>query len=286
MINKRLCILYHYYEANSAYRTNLQHFLTFGTHVDADIYCMIAGNCSIELPSLDRLRYIYTENKNWDYGGYAIALNEYIDISAYDYFAFINSSVRGPFIPPNFTSSWVDQFLKYFSADVGIVGCAINILPGASIDAHYFAKHYREHYPPYAHVQSTAYLLSAPAISVLVNNNFYGISCSMSKADIVCHYEIRMSQLLIKNGLNLKCLLPEYNLIDYRRIYSDPNPTSYQGDPSTPDGYFGRSIHPYEGVFIKTQRELYPDYYLDLLTQSMLVEKSSRRIYQQQPNMT
>jgi hypothetical protein len=96
----------------------------------------------------------------------------------------------------------------------------------------------------------------------------------LAKNQVICRYELLLSQLLVHNGLNIKCLLPEYNQIDYRDPHVDINPTSHQGDPSVPDGYFGRTIHPYEGMFIKTQRKLYPGYYLDQLAHSMLTQQN------------
>ncbi len=282
---RRLCILYHYFEADPNYRINFQHFLTFGIPSDADVFCILAGPCTIELPALERVSYLHTENKNWDYGGYAMALQQHVDSTAYDYFVFINSSVRGPFLPPGSHENWLDRFFQYADADVGIIGSTIAILGKDSIDAQYFQARYPNALPPYAHVQSTAYMLSAKAMQILQAHGFYERSQVMHKADVICHYEIRMSQLLIENGLNLKCLLPEYNRIDYRLPYSDPNPTSYLGDPSTPDGYFGRTIHPYEGLFIKTQRALYPNYYLELLTQSMLANEPARISYLEKTTM-
>jgi hypothetical protein len=267
---KRACVLYHFYEANQNYVKNFQHFLTFATNIEADFYCVIAGNCSFDLPTINNVNYIFTENKNWDYGGYAIALKEHITVDSYEYFAFINSSVRGPFIPPVIHQPWIDSFISLFSDHVGGVGSAIDILPSESAESHYFQARY-SHYPtPLSHIQTTAYVLSHKAIKVLLANRFYEISENLSKEEIICRYEILLSQILLKNGLNIKCLLPEYNKIDYRQAHNNINPTSYNGDPTTPDGYFGRTIHPYESIFIKTQRGLYPDHYLDMLTKSML----------------
>lgn len=281
---KRFCILYHFYEANQSYVKNFQHFLTFATNIQADFYCVIAGDCSFDLPKINNVHYIFAENKNWDYGGYSLALKEHIDIDSYEYFAFINSSVRGPFISPAINQSWIDSFISLFSDDVGGVGSAIDILPSESAESHYFQERYPQYPTPFSHIQTTAYVLSHKAIKVLISNQFYDISESLSKEEIICRYEILLSQILRDHGLNIKCLLPEYNQIDYRQAHGYINPTSYKGDPTTPDGYFGRTIHPYESVFIKTQRGLYPDYYLDMLTKSMLSGNSSMKSLMDLPN--
>lgn len=192
---------------------------------------------------------------------------------AYEYFTFINCSVRGPFISPASNTSWLDSFISHFTEDTGAVGCAINVLSPQSIDSLTFKKEYPQFRPPYSHVQTTAYMLSKRALSILFDHQFFDVRDRLAKNQIICRYELLLSQLLLHNGLNIKSLLPEYNQIDYRELHADISPTSHQGDPSVPDGYFGRTMHPYEGMFVKTQRNLYPEYYLDLLTRSMLAQQ-------------
>ncbi len=271
--SKKICVLYHFYEANQNYVKNFQHFLTFGIHRSADYFCIIAGEYSVDLPMISNVTYIHSENKNWDYGGYAKALKNHVPIDVYEYFAFINSSVRGPFISPLSDTSWLDSFISHFTEDIGAVGCAINILSPQSIDSLTFEKEYPQFRPPYSHVQTTAYMLSKRALSVLFDRQFFDVRDPLTKSQVICRYELLLSQLLVHSGVNIKCLLPEYNQIDYREPHTDINPTSHQGDPSVPDGYFGRTMHPYESMFVKTQRNLYPEHYLDQLTHSMFIHQ-------------
>ena len=60
-----------------------------------------------ELPELpSNARYVYHENKCYDWGtiGWAVQ-NRKVDTSLYRYIIFMNSSVRGPFLPPSFPVS-------------------------------------------------------------------------------------------------------------------------------------------------------------------------------------
>lgn len=116
-------------------------------------------------------------------------------------------------------------------------------------------------------------MLSKSVLSVLFDHQFFDVRDSLAKNQVICRYELLLSQLLVHSGLNIKSLLPEYNQIDYRRLHADINPTSYQGDTSVSDDYFGRIIHPFEGMFVKAQRNLYPEHYIDLLTNSMLAHQ-------------
>ena len=54
-------------------------------------------------------------------------------LRAFDYFIFLNSSVRGPFYPSYMPSNWqwTDAFVQLFRGDVGIVASSITCLPSA-----------------------------------------------------------------------------------------------------------------------------------------------------------
>ncbi len=76
------------------------------------------------------------------------------------------------------------------------------------------------------------------------------------KLAVILHYEVMLSHRIIQNGWNISCLLPEYKRIDYRKAHDDINPTSRNGDPCYAGAYFGRTLEPYEVVFIKTNRDI------------------------------
>lgn len=272
----KIAVIYHYFEANNNYQKNFQHFLNFGTSIPADIYCLISETCSFELPAIKNVKYFKVRNHNLDYGAFTYALNNLIDWNQYNYLTFVNCSVRGPFIPPHCDPNWLQNYLNLFEKNVGLVGCGINVLPIQSPDSVRFADHFPQYRPPYSHVQTTAYMLSQQTLQLLMNNHFYSTDRSLNKQEIILNYEILLSQLVLSSGLKIHCLLPEYNQIDFSKRHNDQNPSSYCGDPSTPNGYWGRTIHPYEGIFVKTERNLYPLYYLDLLSSSM----SQRSCYQ------
>ena len=72
--NRQVLVLYHYYEKEQSYIDNFAHFLRFGYDSSLDYLIVIAGECSVDLPSLDNVQYLFTENKNFDYGGYCSAI--------------------------------------------------------------------------------------------------------------------------------------------------------------------------------------------------------------------
>lgn len=272
MNNSDTLIFYHYFEKDAEYIDNFYHFLRFGYLPTKDYVIIISGDCSVELPQLRNVKYIFTENQNNDYGGYCNAIKAMPDVLDYDYFFFINSSVRGPFTLANDDREWTENFKQYLDNDVALVGISINILHTDTI----FSEIYERSYgglKPYSHVQTTAYALHRRGLETLIDERFYEVNQAMVKEDVITHYELRLSQLLIEKGWNIKCLLPEYNQIDYRLPHQDINPTSGAGDPTYPFAYFGRTFHPYEQIFIKTNREMLKIQYLNRLAYSMHMSK-------------
>ncbi len=261
-------VLYHYYEKDNSYKDNLLHFLSFGYSKTIDYVVIIAGKHSLHLPSADNISYVFTENLNNDFGGYCYAINNVLDISEYEHFFFVNSSVRGPFLTARDNKIWTEYFIEQVQADTGIVGSTINILP---INAEWLVSYSEKYGLPenYSHIQTACYLLPKQTLLYLINEGFYSSSGILDKEDAIRDYEVRLSQLITRRGWNLRSLLPEYNKIDYRMPHNDINPTSDHGDPCFKDCYFGRSMHPYEIIFIKTNRAAWSPAYFDRLTYSL-----------------
>jgi hypothetical protein len=260
--NRQALVLYHYYEKDQSYIDNFAHFLRFGYYSSLDYLIVIAGECSVDLPSLDNVQYLFTENKNFDYGGYCLAIQTLDLWQRYDFYLFINSSVRGPFFPAYCNKKWISLFIDLISDEVGIVGSAISITPSShSISTMYHEKYgsLERNHDVLAHVQTTCYALSREVLGQLIKLGFYGENKDLNKDEVVRDYEIRLSQLILDMGLNLRCVLPEYNQTDYRKAHEDVNPMSREGDSGFEQSYFGRSAHPYESIFIKTSRKTFSE---------------------------
>jgi hypothetical protein len=122
-----------------------------------------------------------------------------------------------------------------------------------------------------------AYGLPNAVLKKLISSGFYQEDRDSTKTLAIENYEIHLSQLILQQGKNLRCLLPEFNQIDYRFPHANINPTSTIGDPNEELGYFGRSVHPYEVLFVKTNRNLYSEEYLARLAYSMEIASGSSR---------
>lgn len=271
-VNDAVLVIYHYYEKDQSYIDNFLHFIQFAYRPELNYLIIIAGITSIELPQAGNITYFYAKNQNFDYGGYAQAINDLKFETNYAHFIFVNSSVRGPFLPAHSQKIWANNLFELYSENIGIVGTAISLTPSH----HAISKMYHEKYGYaernkniLAHVQSTCYVLSRPVLCSLINEGFYDVHEALSKDETVRDYEMRLSQNLLGRGLNLKCMLPEYNKPDYRSLSHEINPSAREGDSGFENSYFGRTVHPYEAMFIKTSRNTSSDTYLSQLAYSM-----------------
>ncbi|MBN3857415.1 hypothetical protein G3N59_28925 [Paraburkholderia sp. Ac-20340] len=263
-------VIYHFYERDAVYIRNFAHFLLFAYSTDCDFVIVVAGSHTIDLPQRPNVRYIFSENKNNDYGGYCAAMTELgSDISNYDTVFFVNASVRGPFLPPFAMQGWRRVFARKLTGNIGLVGSTINILSERSPHSSQYKAKYGG-CVPFSHVQTMAYALSKDALHFLRESGFYTEREALSKDEVILDYEIRLSQLLLKNGWNITALLPEYDSIDYRKPHAEINRVSVGGDPNWASSYFGRAAHPFEVLFIKSSRGIFSAAHFDRLAYSAL----------------
>jgi hypothetical protein len=253
-------VIYSYFEKNDEYIKNLEFFIQNAIYDDIDyIFCINGHECSVDIPKQSNIKIISRDNKNFDFGAYDDAIQN-IDINIYNYYFFINTSVRGPFLPNDQRKSirWTEPFIKLLSGDVKLVGTSINILnitdpeiqKSISLDL-LVEKGYT---PPFIHVQSQVFLLNKESLQFLISKQFFNQTNETDFIKFIALREVLMSQLILKNGWNINCILPKYQGLDYRIIKNDINSNSVDGDPYYPNAYFGGDIKPYDVIFIKTNR--------------------------------
>jgi hypothetical protein len=254
IINPKCVCIYAYYEKDEKYKENLKFFLNNGGILDnIDYYIVINGSCSISIPKRNNITVIYRENKGYDFGAWNYCINNFIN-KKYDYYIFINTSVRGPYLN-NKNTDWLKEFLKLFNTkDVKLVGTSINIRNKYNM--------YNKHIPlslkkiskydiPYTHVQSMFFILNNEGFNYLKKNKFFKTDFYNFK-DLIINKEWEMSQLILNNNWNINCILSKYRDYDYRTIKKNFNPSGE--DPYYKNAYFGKTIDPYEVIFFKNNR--------------------------------
>jgi len=242
--NQKICVIYNYYEKDDKYKENFQFFLDNGILNEIDYYIVINGKYSIKIPNKSNIKIYNRENKGYDFGAYSYVIPK---LKKYDYYFFMNTSVKGPYIKDNI--KWYNPFIELFNDNVHLVGTSINI---CSLDICTNSEK-----PVQSHVQSMFFVLDNKFLNELKNENFFNENeiNNMNFTDLIRKKEVGMSKIAIEKGYNINCILSKYKNLDYLTIDTDINETSEMGDPYFKDKYFGKSIDPYEVIFFKTNRD-------------------------------
>jgi hypothetical protein len=238
--NNRIAVCYHFSPSVTGHdHINLDIFLQQGLSKDLDVYITVAGEFPYEREAFPDITFIDVKNtENRDWNGYRLAAHIFKANPQYDYCFFINSGVAGPMVMDG--SNWWEKFIDLFSEDVHLVGTSVG-MPRRGNDLA-------------AHIQSMFFCLDRQGLEFLYDQNFFDLKAEYSKLDMVENFEIKMSQLILKNGWNFNSVLSEFRDKDYRKVTQCFNPTAKDGDPYFPGAYFGRTIDPIEAVFFKTTR--------------------------------
>jgi hypothetical protein len=252
--SNKILVLYCYYEKNINYINNLQLFLKLGLYDECDYLFIINGKISIEIPEKNNIKVLYRKNEDYDFGAYNDGL-ETININKYNYYFFINTSVRGPFIPSYVKMKWYEPFINLFIGDVKLVGTSINILDKDTNESQAFYNK-TNFIKPYTHVQTQMFAVTQECLQFLISSKIFSNNDYNNWSEFIAIKEILMSQLVLKNNWNISCIIPEYQNIDYRKLNNDVNFSSNHGDPNYSNCCFGRTVHPYESIFIKINRNL------------------------------
>jgi hypothetical protein len=246
-------IIYCYFEKNDDYKNNLVYFLNYGLEESNDYIFIINGHCMLKIPKYKNIKVLHRNNIGYDFGAYGEALKS-INIEQYKYFFFINTSVRGPFFPNYVKMSWTIPFINLLKDDVKLVGTTINLTDGININNKDFLFDKQNYY---AHVQSQMFATDLECLKFLISKGIFDLLIEKHFLKFIILKEVGMSYHVLKNNWNISCLLPEYQNIDYRTLNVNFNPTSINGEMNYKNAYFNRTLHPYEAIFIKTNRNLF-----------------------------
>lgn len=251
----KLVVIYNYFEEGreNITHTNYNFFIKYGYYEDSNIYYIfvINGKCTIKL--LNKLNiFIYRrDNIGYDFGAYGDVLRQLP--FAFDYYFFLNSSVRGPFIPTYCKIKWYEPYINLMKNNVKLVGSSINI-------------HINR-----PHVQSYFFLLNYESLQYLLNKIFNKEYYTLS--EVINYQEIGMSEYILQNNWNIDSLIPEQQGINWLNRFEDEK---YKKIKYFTDMIYsgklcnGRDLHPYELIFIKVNRNLSTDVINSLTNYLML----------------
>ena len=216
-------------------------------------FVIICNNENILINAPNYVTIYYRENKGHDFGAWSYGLSK-IDISIYDYFMFVNSSVIGPIVPDYYTGNWIDIFTSKITYHTKLYGSTIN------------CAGFWTHKDPnlYAHIQSYAFCTDKIGIDILMSTKLLDIhNLSINYEDTIKNKEIKMSRDIVNAGYNIGCLLKQYDTIDFTNIKGNDFNICLENSLGI-NCYKNTSCHPYEIIFIKyfltKQTDIYNNY--------------------------
>ncbi|MEW5303409.1 MAG: hypothetical protein WDW36_006105 [Sanguina aurantia] len=250
-------VLYIFSKSDPTYEENFLFFVEHAVMGDTDSDFVILmqqedSQGSGNLPGLPaHARYLTHSSACFDWGtfGWVISSGE-VDIKRYTYFFLINSSVRGPFMPPTMKGlfQWWEPFVSLLTQRVRLVGSTISC-EAAPLDGDPASKVWRRN----PHVQSFALATDQVGLEVLLGDGNV-FSCHDSVWQTVYHAELGASLAILDAGFNLGSLMIRYQGVDWsdKRIWG----CNARVSPTGENHYDGISLDPFEAMFVKVTSSL------------------------------
>lgn len=228
-------LFYAYYESDHA-KTNLEFFNQYGMFCSQTKYILVVNSpeCSVELSPLWTV--IYRSNIGFDFGAWYDGLQS-VDINQFQYFIFLNDTMRGPIGVKN----WIPAFTELLNAKVKLSGVSINTLSHP-----WFTHNYKRKTLP--HVQSMLMCTDRTGLDLIYPKIINDVM-DTDKWTVVLTKEIATSLEILKHGFNISCILPTHqvNYQDSAILMADNLRNSdVWSSPET-------VIHPAESVFYKVK---------------------------------
>ena len=205
----KLLVLYVFH----IYNDRVQHFIDNCIYKDENVDFIIISNGKDNKFTVPQgVKTLYRDNIGYDFGGWSDALLTDNLYEKYDKFIFVNSSVIGPFLPPNYKGKWTDIYIDGLKNNVKLFGSTINTC----------------NYPLIlSHVQSYIFSVDKVTLQYLINCEIFSMTkYTTGYSDTVYSREIPMSRKIIENGWNIGSLFKQYSEVDF--TFKNKKPIDYQ----------------------------------------------------------
>lgn len=195
---EKTIVCYVFHEMNQRVLNFLKYAVFESNTVDFIIIC---NNKDIKFNYPSHIRVLYRDNIGYDFGGWSDAIFNYeLHNSEYSNFIFINSSVSGPYLKPDFKGNWTDLYIQGLSK-FDLFGSTINILKNAENSAH---------------VQSYVFAMKKDTLNFLIHCGIFSKTYAPTFNKAI-KKEIDMSRKLIENNMSIGCLQKYFNGLDFRK---------------------------------------------------------------------
>ena len=206
----KLLVLYVFHQYNDRVRHFLRNSIFYDKNVDFIIICNDKSlNIDDEIFHYN-VSVLYRDNIGFDFGGWSDGLLTDDLYKNYTHFIFINSSVYGPYLHPDYKGRWTDKYLENLKGDIKLFGCTINANMWCS-------RKNQDLRLSVAHVQSYVFTMDMNTLCYLIEHGiFSNTTYSTELGGSVWQKEIKMSRLILEKGWNFGSMLKMYDGVDFR----------------------------------------------------------------------
>lgn len=267
----RTLVLYAFSDTPGA-RDNLRYFLRHGLHAAADFVFILNGvdnatAAELQIPEgAANIRTVVRPNTCFDLGAYGEVLTSReqqtgvgwgpgkVDLwRRYKRFIMLNASVRGPFLPHwGQGACWSDLFVQRVTVDTKLVGLTANCWPHFHVQADVWATDFVGMqllmHPPPPGPNST--------VDDFADRNApVGLASCYPDVGQAVHAELGATRVMLDAGWKVDLMMSAFHGIANYSAWCDPQE---HGDLLWQNKYFGINAHPYETLFVKTNRDIDP----------------------------
>jgi hypothetical protein len=249
-------VVYIFSDTDPEYINNLYFFARFGmSEEDGCDYVIVIQDdeekATPPLPTLPKnARYVHHTNKCYDWGSIGWVFdNRLVDPDNYTYFIFMNSSVRGPFVPPHLRNlvRWQDLLIEKLNDKIALVG------PTISCEGSPYQGNVAGEWRSNPHVQSYVLATDKRGIAIwMADKNVF--ECWTSMWDVIWHGELGSSLAVLNAGYGLDSFMMRYQGIDWTD--SKNWGCNKQANPYGEHYYDGISLNPFEVMFVKVKERV------------------------------
>lgn len=211
--SKKILVLFVYH----IYNERVQNFIKNCIFDDDDVDFIIISNTTNKNANVllhtsnKNVKMLFRENLGYDFGGWSDALFKDNLYEKYDNYIFVNSSVVGPFLKPDFKGKWTDLYINGLHDNVKLFGSTINTIGAPT---------------RWAHIQSYIFSMDKTTLKYLIDCSIFSrTNHAKTFNNAICDKEILMSRKIIENNWNIGSLMKYYENVDF--TFRDKTPNDY-----------------------------------------------------------
>lgn len=246
-------IMYVLANDNEVSESNFRFFLQHGVSDRPSFHFIVIvqegpGLKELQLDQLQlppNVRVLSHANKCLDIGtvGWLLYESRQVQIADYRFFIWLNSSVRGPFLPTWANSTeWPALFTSQINDDTKLSGTVVSC---AGIVDEFLGKRETPHLQ--------AYVMATDAIGLQIMKQAAVLECYERYTEIIYHGELGASLSILNAGFNIHSTMLRYRGVDWRK--PENSNCNRQLAPSVPGFNDGISLDPLEAVFVKVKQK-------------------------------